>query len=259
MWGTSSNYPGIRSFEQAERTYNNTKPLRGYPDFRPFDARSPRAKAQMLKHGTTYIIRLYHTDIVTYFDDGRVFINPGRYYSRTTAGAISAMSPFTCWIHLGEMIVSTGRSGYGDGLKFVLNSTGLMFKPNELDVLVPIDPPVAVAWKKRVNTLKAKQARMYFKQVPIYIKTLSAAFEGGKKPSPTQVSVLDTFASGEPLEEQQAIALAWGFISEDWIEGERVIINDPAHSISVFWRQVYTLPAINETYSVELPYGEVAK
>ena len=258
MWGTSNSYPIIRNYQQAANLYNDTKPLRGRPDLRPLDRRSKDAKTQILKHGTTYIIRLYRTDIITYFEDGSVFVSTGGYNTQSTAGAITAMSPLTCWNQKGECVVSNGRTSYGEGKRFLLYSKGLMFKPDAEGMLVPVDPPVAVQRKKRVNRAKAKEVRAYFKQVPVYIKAFSAAFEGGHKPE--GMSLYPAVGS-EPLSDEDTVKLAWSGIPVEWVwvSAIKIIQNLPDDAIAGFWKLVYDEFDVVESYEVELPYGEVSK
>ena len=93
MWGTSSNFPGISSYEQAKKTFEEIKPLRGKPNFRPLDRRSSQAKSQILFDDVTddYIICLYRTHIVRYTKDGDVILNTGGHNTTTTVTAMSAI------------------------------------------------------------------------------------------------------------------------------------------------------------------------
>lgn len=259
MWGTSSTYPSITSFAKAKEVFETTKPLRGTND-RPLEARSRNCKSWIEKRGENYIIRLYQTDIVTYYPDGSVFLNIRGWATNATASALHAMSPFTCWKRGGQLIVSLGRPSYGDGLKFVIPNGGLLFKPDETGALLPVNPPPAVQCKKQVKKEEAKKSRAFFKQVPVYIKTFSAAFEGGTEPEVPEINMSAVWERQE-LSEDQAVALAWCYVTTGLNESysATVVVNDPKTGIAEFWKYVYRALKLIETVETVLPYGEVPK
>ena len=254
MWGTSSNYESITSYDGAKRTFENTKPVRG-TDIRPLDTtkRSSTPKSQIIKDGDRYIVRLYRTNIVTYYPNGDVLLNNGGYDSQSTAAAISCMSPFSCWLNLSRLVVC---NRYGPGGKFLLEPR-LLFKRDAEGVYQPENPPAAKVYRTRVIKEKAKKTRTYFAQVPVYIKAFSAAFDRGVKPEIEFISMEQTFNSGEPLEDQQASNLAWAYVSEDWHVGGLKILNEPKPAIARFWKDVYARLNCIESYSIDLPLGEV--
>lgn len=254
MWGHSSIYPSISSFRDAHSMYEETKPLRGKPDFRPLDRRSSRANAQIIKDGEDYVIRLYSTDIVRYRPDGTVKLQCGGWVSQSTAAAISAMSPFTAWCRKGYLVVAL-RCGnyYAAGNTFFIPRDGLEFDAN----LVPINPPFATVRKTRVKRDVAKQVRAHFKQVPEMIRAYSAAFVGGDASNLPHCEVKKTDMVEEPLSEELASEIAMRFLTFrfDWTTNKRVYDGGPNEIL--FWKHVYRVFGVIETYEITLPYGEV--
>lgn len=262
MWGLSSNYPNIRSYAEAAREYRDTKPLRGKPDFRPLDARSSRAKSNIRKEGDDFVIQLYRTDIIRYKPDGTIILNHGGWVTPSTAGAISAMSPFTSWCSKGYLVVSTSRrTSYADGNnRFVVPREGLEFNPQG----VPKNPPAAMLRKKRVKKDEAKKVRALFKDVPKYIKTFCALYEDGQPEQVARLHVRD-FVGFAELSDETAAQLALNYLEYDWdytIDQAAGIyhgfsVANAKRSVAAFWSGVYKVFQVHETYEVELPYGEV--
>jgi hypothetical protein len=258
MWGLSSNYPSISSYGSAARVYTDTKPLRGRPDFRPLDARSSRAKSQIIKDGDDYVIRLYRTDIIRYKPDGSVVINHGGWVTPSTAGAISAMSPFTSWCRKGYLVVTPAANRwYSSGqAKYVVLNEGLVFDPQG----IPQNPPAATIKKKRVKKDEAKRVRALFKEVPKYIETFCALYRH-EEPTNTPWFRLQSLSNIADLSDEDAARLALNYLEYDrvWDYGYRNR-TDTAHaqrSLGVFWREAYQVFSVIETYEIELPIGEV--
>lgn len=258
MWGTSSKYQTVRSHGQAAMLYSRTKPLRGKPDYRPLDARSSRAKAQIIKQGDDYIIRLYRTDIVHYYANGDVRVSTGGWDSQATAAAIGCMSPFPCWRQRGNVVVKCGQH------KFIVPANGLAFKKTP-DGYVPENPPAATKQKTRIRKDKARAARKFFAAVPKYIETFAALYPDE---NPNDYEAFDlrlVFETGSVLDDETAARIGLHSLEYDiksWTPNgagkfqaiERVAVK---RSIADFWKRVYAECDLIEQYEVEVPYGEV--
>lgn len=82
----------IRNYDHAKAKYENTKPIRGRSvDIRPLEARR-NDKLTIRKVGDGYVIKMYHTDIVTYHADGSISFDP--YKSITTSQAVNRYTPY---------------------------------------------------------------------------------------------------------------------------------------------------------------------
>lgn len=250
MWGKANTLPSINSYNEAKQIFENTKPLRTFPDIRPLDRRSKDAKGRIKKVGDKYVIQLYGTDIVTYYPNGDVLLNTGRYATVSTASAIGSTSPFSCWTTKGQVAVC---NRYGSGGKYLVQPKLLMINNGE-GIYRPVDPPVARVWKKRVKRDVAKQVRQMFKQVPKYIETYCAAFAGGVKPDCPRYN---TLVLGAEVTDEMAANIAWGYVPQDWGINGRVIGRDSNAGIGTFWTQMYNAYGCIEVYGVDLPLGEV--
>jgi hypothetical protein len=249
MWGRENTLPRIESYDEAKRVYENTKPIRGNPAFRPLDRRSKYAKGSIKQVGDTYVIQLYSTDIVTYYPNGDVLLNTGNYSTISTADAIEQVSPFSCWISKARVCVCNRYNKQGS---FLVQPT-LLFKRDVEGIYRPENPPIAVVYKKRVNKDKAKLARAVFKQVPTFIETFSKAFVGGVKPTAV---IFDPQFEYDSVSEEHAVKLAWKYVRTDGWRDPR-IVDDAKGAITAFWKDVYNKCGVIEQYTVDLPLGEV--
>jgi len=249
MWGRENTLPRIISYAEAKHMYENTKPIRGNPAFRPLDRRSKDAKGSIKQVGDNYVIQLYSTNIVTYYPNGDVRLNTGNYSTISTASAIGQVSPFSCWTSKGRICVCNRYNKQGS---FLVQPT-LLFKRDAEGIYRPENPPIAGVRKTRVLKDKAKIARAVFKQVPIFIETFSKAFVGGVKPTAV---IFDPQFECDSVSEEHAVKLAWDYVRTEGWQDPR-IVDDAEGAITAFWKDVYNKRGVIEQYTVDLPLGEV--
>jgi hypothetical protein len=279
MWGTTSNFPNINSYNEAKSEYHSIKPLRGHDNLRPLCRRSKDSKAFIRMAGDDVIIKLYRTDIITYKPDGAIHLNSGGYASTTTAQAISDMSPFACWTKRDTLIVARRdedtRYLEKDTPRFVLPGTGLIFKPNAVE---PVNPVVATAVRKRVDKDRAKKLREFFAGVDDMCVAFQSAFQGGAAPerelfkvrrnwgfeeeAGRVVSERYLLSSDLPLTEEERVAAAWAMVSvrAEWLGGGNFahIIEAPTkNSKANFWRRIYKGCDAMLVVHEDLPIGKV--
>lgn len=257
MWGrANTTYPTIASYQDAERVFNNTKPLRGRPDFRPLDKRSSMAKKQILKSGTDYIIKLYNTDILTYFEDGTILIKTGGWDTSTTTAAISCMSPFACWKDKGRTVVRMP-----DLKRYLISDEGLKIKDG-----VPLNPIPAKTCRFLVNKEKAKAVREYFKEIPKLIRVLSALLSDTPATDMKRLNLEDfitNYLVNKPLSSEEMSYLSRNFIPVVWdtkkpgFHNNKVFFDAPKEATERFWSEMYDLFGVKEMHEKELPLGEV--
>jgi hypothetical protein len=98
MFGSNIVLPrgGITSYEQALAKYNSIAPIRGRSaDIRPLgQRRNDNLTIRKLDNGSV-AIRLYHTDIITYHDDGTIDLEP--YASKLTDEAVNQVLRGAVW------------------------------------------------------------------------------------------------------------------------------------------------------------------
>ena|SRR3990167_2926666 len=253
MWGVSNKCRNISSYDEAKRVCESIKPLRDRPNFRPLDMRSSRVVTDIRKVGEDYIIKMYNTEIVTYRPDGRIFLDRGGWPTVATASAMSASSPFACWVQKGEIIVRSASLK-----RFVLPRAGLLFVEGE-----PVDPPAAVQHKTRVKRELARQARSFFKAVPKLMASFAALCAGQPRPADVKKLRVNRIWDLEGvLDEADAGALAWYYLGMVCLRssGNGYTVNPAQKSaIAHFWKEAYDALDVIEEYDIELPFGEVAK
>jgi hypothetical protein len=258
MWGTSSIWTTIGSYEQAKSVYESTKPLRNNPNFRPLDRRSKDAKQSIRKENNNYIVVCYNTPVVTYKPDGSVVLRTGGYTSQTTAAAISASSPWPAWRKSNGLVVQLSAS-YSEANRYVIPREGLEVRADG----TPVNPVVAKVQKKRVLRDKAKQARQVFAEVAKRIAVYQTAFAGGARPLDYATSVGQMYRfhalADLALTEEQIDRLAWYYVpnSHDYEYRTYKIRDGGKKSVDNLWRDVYDVFGVVEAYYVELPLGRV--
>lgn len=98
MFGSNIVLPrgGITSYEQAVAKYDSIVPIRGRStDTRPLgQRRNDNLTIRKLDNGSV-AIRLYHTDIITYHDDGTIDLEP--YASKLTDEAVNQVLRGAVW------------------------------------------------------------------------------------------------------------------------------------------------------------------
>ena len=262
MWGTSNSWETCRSYAQAKSLYEATKPLRGNPNFRPLDRRSKHAKQSIRKVNEMYELVCYNTPVVTYYPDGSILLKSGGYHSQTTAAAIAASSPWSCWCKSGNGLIVQLSTEYNEAKRYCIGKE-LLVRPDG----TPVDPQPAKVWKKRTLKDKAREVRAYFKEVAKRIDVYQTAFEGGTNPHKTALHLAAFKVRGlyVPMSEEEIDKLAWSHVPNDidWSAprpngiAQRFIVDAGKKSIDAFWREVYAVFNVLETYSTELPLGKV--
>lgn len=101
-------YP-LRSYEEAKRKYESTKPIRGRSDEnkRPLGDRSAVDKAYIRKNGEAYECYLYQTPVVTFHPDNSIVLDIGTRYkpSQSDAKFIEALLRLRTRIHKKALLV----------------------------------------------------------------------------------------------------------------------------------------------------------
>ena len=259
MWGTSNSWYRIRSYAQAKQAYEETKPLRGNPNFRPLDRRSRDAKQSIRKENNDYIVVCYGTDIVRYRPDGSVLLKTGDYNTRTTAAGLSASSPWVCWRKLNGMVVQLSPS-YDEAKRYIISNGGLEVRADS----TPVNPVVATVAKTRVNKDVSKKIRTTFAEVAKRIDVYQKAFVGGTRPlgdryaragALFRFTTIDEVHLDEPLID----SLAWSYVDCDYdcYTCVYTIADIGKNAVDVMWRELYATFGAIETYYVELPLGRV--
>jgi hypothetical protein len=155
--------------------YERTKPIRGRAeDIRPIAKRRrdwETIRANPQPDGTTsYACRLYKTDCVEYFADGRVTLRTDEYATNSTAAFIHAYSPWDASKQHNNIWVRVM------GIMYPIPPKGeLTFQTTDRGFVPVNHKPV---YKRVVDRIKAKQAREPFRPFLNWAKALLSVSDG---------------------------------------------------------------------------------
>lgn len=112
--------PSLQTYADAKAWYDNTRPWpkqQEYGDGRPL-SRTKRAKKHLSlrydRRNQAYCVRLYQTDIVTFFGDGTIEAGVYSYSTQSTRAVLHAINatPRTSWSHVADnSVVIDNRTG----------------------------------------------------------------------------------------------------------------------------------------------------
>jgi len=85
----------VKNYHEAKQRYEEVKPIRGRSgDIRPLGKRRRDWERIVKVSESAYAIRLYSTDVVTYYEDGAIELRTGGWPSVSTTEMIAYHSPF---------------------------------------------------------------------------------------------------------------------------------------------------------------------
>jgi hypothetical protein len=183
MWGfgNSAGLLQMHSFDEVKRKFDNTLPIRGRTvECRPLGRNRSRSDYEVKKHwrvvedgclGTymeSYTARLWRTDYVEWFSDGRLFVKTGGYSSPS----INAVINYSVADSYGDLYSFNGKPYFRtkDGKSYVMTGAGLMLEPTEeisnlpyqARVMRPLNP--IQEYKYRANRKEMNKIRKHYKK-----------------------------------------------------------------------------------------------
>ena len=177
----------IRSYDQAKTHLINTKPVR--------TTGNVPLRRDRKNHGHMYIhsfydgriaCRLYATDVVTYYPDGRVHLDTS-YASQSTNAFASQFTPraVSCYLERGQPCVHV--AGILEATQFICPPGGLLIRPasdphpdpllartTPYTVAPDDNPALANQCERKLNLSRAAKARKPIAPLLEYAKTLAA-------------------------------------------------------------------------------------
>jgi hypothetical protein len=121
----------MRSYAQAKERYEAVEPIRGKGSnagVKPLGHRN-RPHFQILKGADDEIkCKLYQTDVVTFFPDGRIFIKDARYITQTTANFIQDVLGIRAAVQDHDIVIGLHGNSYRlrDGMVLARDEQGIM-------------------------------------------------------------------------------------------------------------------------------------
>jgi hypothetical protein len=183
MWGfgNSAGLVQMHSFAEAKNKFDNTLPIRGRTkECRPLGRNRARSDYEIKKHwrvvedgclGTymeSYTARLWNTDYVEWFSDGKLFVKTGGYSSPS----INAVINYSVADSYGDLYSFNGKPYFRtkDGKSYVMTGAGLMLEPTEeisnlpyqARVMQPLNP--IQEYKYRANRKEMNKIRKHYKK-----------------------------------------------------------------------------------------------
>jgi hypothetical protein len=156
-WG-HMDFDPVYSFEEAERKYYKTKPIRGSNDVRPLGERRKKHHRITKIDDDTFACTLYHTDVVTYYRDGRVLISLGNWDTQTTRDFLHRCMPLgynNFRANNRTHIYNTRTPEF----RYILGNTAMLINTNTGEITGYAIPTKSVA-----NRVASKAKREQFKE-----------------------------------------------------------------------------------------------
>jgi hypothetical protein len=183
MWGfgNSAGLVQLHSFDEVKRKFDNTVPIRGRSvECRPLGRNRSRSDYEVKKHWRvvedgclgkymeSYTARLWNTDYVEWFSDGKLFVKTSGYSSPS----INAVINYSVADSYGDLYSYNGKPYFRtkDGKSYVMTGAGLMLEPTEeisnlpyqARVMQPLNP--IQEYKYRANRKEMNKIRKHYKK-----------------------------------------------------------------------------------------------
>lgn len=163
-------------YEQYKNLYDSIIPIRGRAvEARPICER--RRDWELIEMDKDVVAcRLYDTQVVRYYPDGRIGVQCGGWQTPSTADFIHIHSPWHCFKRNGKLwVMAANREG--KHMHYPLPKEGeLIFKPTEHGQWEPVSE--VVVQKRVVNREKAKDARAPYQPFLQWAKTFMQLSDG---------------------------------------------------------------------------------
>ena len=164
-YGNSFNF-NVNSFEQLEKIYNDTKPIREKQhgisrDIRPISSRGQKHARVVKVDKNTYGCVFYDTQCVTYHRNGKIVLNHGGWATQATTGFINACLPNGFHASRIQYLVHIWGRMDGEPRFYILGDKPMTLKrtDNGSYTLSGMQTPT----KSVVNREKSKKARAVYK------------------------------------------------------------------------------------------------
>lgn len=123
---STHNLHSYSSYEQAQELFDKIKPVRGTNN-RPLDYKRTSRTMYIRMEDEKFIFRMYNTDCVTYYKDGRVELSTDGWSSQSTCKFLDAMSPYRTFIKNSYLWVSIRNKFYAlSGKRTMVDPDGIV-------------------------------------------------------------------------------------------------------------------------------------
>ena len=164
-YATVSRIKMFRNHAEAERIYNETKPIRGSVDVRPIGERRDAHWYRITKNAATntYEAILYQTPVVTFYPDNTIKVKTGGFNTATTMQFISNVLGINAWRTRGASMFTIG--GESHAMKGSTSELMLKWEDGQLRVTKGQTHKQWAMSRTGANNVRAKvsEFRGYFK------------------------------------------------------------------------------------------------
>lgn len=220
MFPTVSRVRRLKSYEDAKQAYDAIKPLRG-SNLRPLGARRDK-HYQIVRHESitpdcTYSARLYQTDVITYFPDGRVVIEIKNWATALTMQFVTSVLGIRTYRTRGTCVFVV------NGVNFSLKGANskLVLRLNEEGRYSVVDAPAHRQWA--LNRTAANALRASVSGFRTYLRSFVSLRTTTQKSSRDEYETI-SFSMKELIDVLGVVKNARGVDSIN-IEGFRVLKN----------------------------------
>lgn len=162
--------PHLYGYADAARWEADVKPIRGRPDCKPLGARH-KTHATIRREGEAVICKLYYTDVLTYYPDGRIVVKLDGWATQSTCAFIESVVGLRVGMRHNRVWVSA-MGGY-----YPMHTQGENTFTRAMGVL-HFDNPASVTVHK-VNRRGANTVRRIYKPFVNYIKNVMRVRDDG--------------------------------------------------------------------------------
>jgi hypothetical protein len=169
---STDDLPRLHSYTDAQRHFNDTKPIRGKPDIRPLGDRS-KQQHQITegtdKRGHYYAAKYHYTECIKFYESGLVWIDCGVWYTQSTCRLIHHVwGGGSCWSSRGKLWVSVRGGG-----SYLLSKGGIGIEPSQ-----DHDTPLTIhnatpVYLRTYNKVTTKRIRDHLKPMREYWAALA--------------------------------------------------------------------------------------
>ena len=181
MYGANFNdLPTLRNYAEAVKWESQIKPIRGRAEDKQCKPLGSRRKtyAAIRKEEGKAVCKLYHTDVLTYHEDGRIEITMDGWASQTTMSFIESLLDVRLVRRHNRIWIRSHAEGNSRLEWNALHSTDANLLTRRADGHVTLHNPVQVCTRK-INRAEANNVRKQYKAFKDYLVRTMRLRDGG--------------------------------------------------------------------------------
>lgn len=168
MYSISTNdLPRLHSYTDAQRYFNDTKPIRGKPHIRPLGARS-KQQHQITEstdeRGHYYAAKCHNTECIKFYESGLTWIDCAGWHTQSTQKFIHHVwGGGSCWSSRGRLWLAVRGAG-----SYLLSKGGIGIEPSQDHDTPPTIHNATPVYLRTYNRATTKRIRDHLKPMREY-------------------------------------------------------------------------------------------